>query len=610
MRTLVGRGYWGPRERNEHLRRFAFVGDSFVFGQGVGPDETLPACAERYLNEALGGWPVEAVNLGVNGYNIWNAWLEFKRAPQVYDAIVLTLCNNDAQLFGRTFRVEYESPNTPLWEREHLFHEPIAACFDEISAFSGARKIPVAVCYYNFWAAKEHVQIGEIINELCSSRGIPFVDFFSHFTERNLAVTDLTVNEVDLHPSRLGHDAAARHLVFNLGKTEAFASLRDDRLDKAPSRIMSAVQDLARQDQYPTDIALHWAISALECKHRVARRAQLLDSMDGFALEMTQASERLKYALKDWHLQERTAATLAKATTHENGIASPLSRIDDEMLRLEELGFAIKRSDGQRLTALLPRPTIDALELDPELWFADARRALDEYRGDFENLIVSCRRDGHGGDTAWIRSREENSRIAVNLEEMAKLCERTKTEISDFSDVLNRLEQDGIQSKTCLCDDARRRYLELLRLSVTDAVESFRNIRRMLLPPQDGVSAEGPAHTTIEITLGTSKVDEENHCLLEIQLNSEIPRRFPLRNACAFRLNGSRVLMTFRFPVVYAGKVLVSLHRTKNPDDRIGSELLKLDIYNHTNACKSLGSKDFVTDNLGRFVSPDFYLLP
>jgi lysophospholipase L1-like esterase len=609
MRTLAGRGYWGPRERNKHLRRFAFIGDSYVFGQGVGPDETLPACAERYLNEVLGGWPVEAVNLGVSGYNIWNAWLAFKREPQVYDAIVLTLCNNDMQLFERTFGVEYED-RAPLWEPEHFFRGLIAACFDDISTFSSAQKIPIAVCYYNFWAAKEQVRIGQVIDGLCASRGIPFVDFFSHFAERNLTLADLMVSEGDYHPSKLAHDAAARHLVLRLGKAGTFESLRDDQLDKAPGRIMSAVQDLIQQDLYPTDIALQWAISALECKHRVARRAQLMDSVDGFVPEMTQASERLKAALRDWHLLERTAATVAKATTHENGIAPYLSRVDEEMLRLDELGFAIARGDGNRLAALLPRPAAESAEMDSSLWLADVRRTLDEYRRDFEKLVVSCRRDRDGNEAAWIGSHEEYSRIVVNLDEISKLAEKARTALSDFLDVLGGQEQCITQSRKHLSHDAQRQYFDVLRLSVTAAVESFHNIRRMLSPPQDGTSVDGPAHTTVEIAIGASEIDEGHRYFLEVQLNSRIPRRFPLRNGRAFRLKGSHSLMTFRFPVVYAGKVLVSLYWAKNSSNRIEPELLKLDIYNHTNARKSLGCKDFVKDNLGRFVSPDFYLVP
>ena len=608
MRTLAGRSYWGPRERNRHLRRFAFIGDSYVFGQGVGPDETLPACAERYLNEAYGGWPVEAVNLGVSGYNIWNSWLAFKRTPQVYDAIILTLCNNDAQLFERTFGVAYEN-RVPLWDKEHFFNKLITACFDDISTFVKTQNIPIAVCYYNFWAAKEQVRIGQIIGDLCDSHGIPFVDFFSHFTERSLPLADLMVSEGDYHPSKLAHDAAARHLVLRLGITETFGALRDDQFDKAPGRIMSAVQHLSQQDEYPSDAAMNWAISALECKHRAARRAQLMDSIDTIAQEIVLKSACLKNALADWHLLGWTTATVDKAITHENGIAPHLSRIDEEMLRLDELSFATAWDDSKQLMALLPKSVIGTSDDNPNHWIADARRTLAEYDNDWEKLISFCRADCHVDDTVWSRSHDENTSIISNLVEIARIAEKAKKSSAEFLNVLNRLELNIPKATENLPDEDQFRYFDLLRSSVTGAIEGLHNIQRMLVLPPDMTQAERPAYTTIEVTIGTHEVDEGARCFLEVQINSRVPSRFPLRNGCAFRLNGSQLFMTFRFPVVYAGKVLISLHWTRDSANRIGPELLKLNIYNHKNVCTSFGGQDLVIDNLGRLVTPDFYLL-
>ena len=57
------------------------------------------------MDELLPGWPAQAVNLGDPGYNIWNSWIKFKHSPLVYDAVVLTLCPNGAELLGFTLRV-------------------------------------------------------------------------------------------------------------------------------------------------------------------------------------------------------------------------------------------------------------------------------------------------------------------------------------------------------------------------------------------------------------------------------------------------------------------------------------------------------------------------
>src|SRR5215469_2178243 len=72
MRLLVGRSNWRPSVRIEGLRRYAFIGDSFAYGTGVAPDQTLPSNAERQMNELMPACPVEAVNFGVAGYNLWN----------------------------------------------------------------------------------------------------------------------------------------------------------------------------------------------------------------------------------------------------------------------------------------------------------------------------------------------------------------------------------------------------------------------------------------------------------------------------------------------------------------------------------------------------------
>src|SRR5450755_3557293 len=100
MRVIGGRRNCFPRCRVEGLRRYAFVGDSFTYGLGVAPDQTLPAAAERQMNDVCSASPVEAINFGINGYNLWNSWLGFKTALQVYDGLVVTVCCNDMELFG------------------------------------------------------------------------------------------------------------------------------------------------------------------------------------------------------------------------------------------------------------------------------------------------------------------------------------------------------------------------------------------------------------------------------------------------------------------------------------------------------------------------------
>src|SRR5580692_7708201 len=184
MRVLQGRGDWRPGFRIESLRRYAFIGDSNAYGFGVAPDQTLPAIAERQMNELWPAWPVEAMNLGVGGYNLWNSWLSFKHGPQVYDAVVLALCANDADLFERSYRLKYAGPQHIRWESTHPFGAAVARCFDDIASFSQASSLPVAVVYYGH-GHRDALQVGEIIGDLCALHGLPYFDTFAICRDRH-----------------------------------------------------------------------------------------------------------------------------------------------------------------------------------------------------------------------------------------------------------------------------------------------------------------------------------------------------------------------------------------------------------------------------------------
>src|SRR5947208_7178698 len=201
MRVLMGRCDWRPGFRIPSLRRYAFIGDSHAYGTGVAPDETLPANAEQQMNELLPAWPVEAVNLGVPNYNLWNSWLAFKHGPQVYDGVVLVLCSNDADLFNRTYHVNYAEPQQTRWESEGPFGNAVARCFDEIASFSQEQSLPVAVVYYNAYDNPGQLRIGEIIGDLCASRGLLFIDTFVQYRDRNFARDDLDRKSTRLNSS-------------------------------------------------------------------------------------------------------------------------------------------------------------------------------------------------------------------------------------------------------------------------------------------------------------------------------------------------------------------------------------------------------------------------
>src|SRR5215467_4257086 len=280
MRVLMGRGDWRPGFRIPGLRRYAFIGDSHAYGSGVRPDETLPANAERQINELLPAWPVEAVNLGVPNYNLWNSWLAFKHGPQVYDGLVLVLCCNDADLFNRTYNVHYAEPQPTRWESDGPFGQAVSCCFDEIASFSQERSLPVAVVYYNACDNRGQLRIGEIIGDLCASRGLLFIDSFAHYRERNFALADLQVSSTDPHPSGMAHEAVGRHLAAAMRRKGWFGEYDASAIAAAPPRILEAAKAMVETDHYPLDAALNWAFGALEVKLRLARRMEAWGAVD------------------------------------------------------------------------------------------------------------------------------------------------------------------------------------------------------------------------------------------------------------------------------------------------------------------------------------------
>jgi hypothetical protein len=88
--------------------RFVFLGDSFTFGEGVRQSDTLPEQFRRapILRQVLPGREIEALNLGVGGYNTVQeaALLREVGVALRPDWVIVIYCLNDAEpaLFART----------------------------------------------------------------------------------------------------------------------------------------------------------------------------------------------------------------------------------------------------------------------------------------------------------------------------------------------------------------------------------------------------------------------------------------------------------------------------------------------------------------------------
>jgi hypothetical protein len=117
LRILNGRDWPVPPRKIPGLTRIAVLGDSLAYGQGVDPSQTLPFVLENELNAHAIEPLFHVVNCGVSGFNIWNSLTTLQNLPHFFDAVVIVLCSNDTEVFGRTWRIQYDQAQSAvMWE--------------------------------------------------------------------------------------------------------------------------------------------------------------------------------------------------------------------------------------------------------------------------------------------------------------------------------------------------------------------------------------------------------------------------------------------------------------------------------------------------------------
>ncbi len=589
MRLVQGRGYWDARHKIGHLQRYAFLGNSYVFGPGVGAGETLPARTERHLNEAVAGGLYETVNLGVSGYNLWNAWLSFKRMPQVYDAVIFNVCSNDAQLFERTLRVDYAGLTTPYWEEGHPYRGAVEDCFDDVAAFGRANGLPIAVCYHTLWPSEPGAQwarkLADIVGGLCTARDIPFVNFQAHLAERNIAFSELVLNPGDYHPSKLAHDAAARHLVLTLRAKGWLDGPGQGDLASTPEKILCVARDMGAKDEYPRDVVLRWADGALSAKLAIARRAQ--DSG-----EFSAAAERTAADLKAWHKRwqssAKTAAVLAQASTPREGISLPLFLVEEDALRFEELAYVLARPDWPSMADALPAPPQRDTPAPPIGSLVEAMHRIRAVAEDMERFVMTdMPEEVMASDGAAIR----------------RFARRTETRAEEFLGLLARFEPVANSAWS-----VEAGLPSMLRDILSRATRHLEDISRKLLWTVSGTTPIGD-ETTIEVTLATNAVEGRRPALLDVWVGSLAPRRPPMKNQRQFLNTGEPELIRLSLPLFYAGQILVMIRIPDAIADVARADLVSLDVYNTEGPRRTLARDAFSLDPLGRLVSPNLFLV-
>jgi hypothetical protein len=603
MGVLLGRGDWPPCFRIESLRRYAFIGDSHTYGSGVAPNQTLGANAERQLNALLPAWPVECVNLGVAGHNLWNSWLAFKELPQVYDGVVLALCNNDADLFGRTYQLVYASLDPTRWERNHPFGELIARGFDDIAAFSREQSLPIAVVYYSAYGGRDQVRIGEIVRDLCASRGLCFIDTLAHYRDRNLALADLVVSAADGHPSALAHEAVGRHLAATLKRQGWFRAYEEPAISVVPERILAAARAMVEIDHYPPDVALHWALRALDIKSRLAHRMQASgdDFSAGFASAAAPVTEALTAATHRWHVANRTRALVGNVTTGGLGVVWGLTCIQELKLQLDELGFALGTANWTRLKEILLESEL-LRQVALAVWPSEAEGFLDGC-----NLELSRLRDALAelrslAVPATVGSPYGEALMLADLEVLARLVDRTQSECGTLKAAFLRIE-------ATLNDSSEEDIAQVSGVVGT----SFERVRRAGVFLANWTAAlkrirdtNHAPFTTIEVTI-SGTIEGRPLGIVGVTVEYSVPNRLPISDAGSFRFDGSATLIKLHFPIFYAGRVRLRSFVPKNTQ-MVETSLVKVEIYNRPNQRRIVDPASFYREPDGRYFSPFIYL--
>lgn len=101
-------------KKNNSEELIAFFGDSFMFGQGVEDDETVPAYVDQQLSA-----DVSVLNAGVYGYTPYQEYLAYQRLVDRWpiDTVVLQIYSNDivqqGELVQRRVHRGYLNANPP-----------------------------------------------------------------------------------------------------------------------------------------------------------------------------------------------------------------------------------------------------------------------------------------------------------------------------------------------------------------------------------------------------------------------------------------------------------------------------------------------------------------
>jgi hypothetical protein len=594
IRSRRTRGDWWPAGRIPGLKRYAFIGDSTMYGAGVGPDETLPARAERLLNEAVPGWPVEAVNYGVSGYNIWNSWRGIKPVLPLFDGLVLALCNNDAEMFSGTFGLRIPDGVYASWQPDDPFGAAAGACFAEIGQVCAALGVPVMVMFCNAHDTPRQIQVHDIIAGHCAANGLGYIHTMPIFKARNLPIAELVVSAADGHPSALAHDLAARHMVSEMTRLGWFRAANETPAAAAPARIEQAAGIMMAAEAYPDDAALSWALGALEAKSRTAKRRAALAGEDDFEPAAAPVRAALAARSHAWHVARRAEACGIELALRHQGVAGDLVALQAARLRLEEIGYALSVPEGAAALARLSAPP----DMPAGAVLPDAPpEFLQECRAGLAAEAVALGRLRELSDEAAAAMAPLERQLALLADEVLAL-ERA---VGEVMDLLRGRSASLPPPQAEMMAAVLQAEFELIRRRLRGAGAAAGWQAR--LGPEAAASS-----TEVQIVLRTGAV-ESGAAMFSVRTEYLVPHRVPFMRNFMFHTTEQPVVMRFKMPLLYAGRVTLCNFAKPGPHRPEVLEILEVTVCNDPGQKRSVPVDRLYRDEEGNWVSPPLVLV-
>jgi hypothetical protein len=606
IRISNGRGDWAPRQRIAGLHRYAFIGDSMTYGAGVAPDETLPVTAERQMNEMSPGLPVETVNLGIPGYNLWNAWHDFKVMPQVYDGVVIILCNNDAEMFGRTLNLRYGKQRHDLWDEDHACGRAVARCRDDIRQFTTAQGLAVLVISYNLWDLRSAART----SALCAERELPFIATHPYLKERSYAVDDLTVSRADRHPSALAHEAIGRQAAGAMKRLGWFAASDDPAAAVAagPARILAAAQAMVAEDRYPQDTALAWARRALDAQTRLARRLQRAGPDSAFGAAAQPVAAVIAGATQHWHAVQRLQSLVQDIAMGGHGVVNGLAAAEDSRLKLDELAAGFTSGGWNALAETLDWPKV--VEAEPAAdWAAPLLASMQRCAVDAaavrETLDALAAQDAAA--PALLPAEKPSARAAIDT--LLALFDRIQADAGRLTASTQRLADALEGERPGFTPPAAGLALSLVT-AVAKQTEAGALSFLKWLPATIARLGDAPPglFTIVEVTCQFTPQPDIDPVILTVRGEYAVPWRLSFHANGYLSLENPTATVTVTLPIFYAGRLVITLMAPGGRSASVDLSLVKVEVSNRLPRKRTVEAAAFTRDAQGRFASPLLYL--